>query len=226
MTPRSAQILESAIESYINSGEPVSSGRLYELYDFGIKPAMIRLELDALEEAGYLGQPYHSAGRVPTDAGYEFFAKQILENGARSKEGEGGSLFPASYATFENNWGGFLSKISGELGLLSVAADLAHDMILKTGLEELVSNLDWQNHDEICSVIRDFEEVDGRLPHAAKKLDNSPKVFIGRKSPVTRSENLAVVGERYAMDGREVFIFAIGPKRMDYRKAIRIFKNL
>ncbi|MDE2019023.1 MAG: hypothetical protein KGJ13_01600 [Patescibacteria group bacterium] len=224
MTPRTAQILEAAIESYINSGEPVSSGRLYDDYDFGIKPAMIRLELDALEEAGYLGQPYHSAGRVPTDAGYEFFVKQILEDG----EGNGGDpiLHPSFSILQEKIRDSFLENLSSELGLLGIAADLARDTIIKTGLEELISNLDWQNHDEICSVIRDFEEVDGRLPQAAKKLDGFPKVFIGRKSPVTKSENLAVVGERRAVDGHDIFVFAIGPKRMDYRKAIRIFRNL
>ena len=54
MTQRSAQILEAAIQEFIMAGEPVSSGLLYDRYDFGIKPAMIRLELDDLEDAGYL----------------------------------------------------------------------------------------------------------------------------------------------------------------------------
>src|SRR5580700_8422643 len=78
MNERTSQILEAAIQEFIDSGEPVSSGRLYEQYDFGIKPAMIRLELDALEEEGYLQQPYHSAGRIPTDRGYEFYAARAL----------------------------------------------------------------------------------------------------------------------------------------------------
>ena len=68
MTDRTAQILEAAIQEFINTGEPVSSGLLYDRYDFGIKPAMIRLELDELEDGGYLEQPHHSAGRVPTDS--------------------------------------------------------------------------------------------------------------------------------------------------------------
>ena len=78
MNERTAQILEAAIQGFINTGEPVSSGWLFDHYDFGIKPAMIRLELDKLEDDGYLEQPHHSAGRVPTDVGYEFFAKQLL----------------------------------------------------------------------------------------------------------------------------------------------------
>jgi transcriptional regulator of heat shock response len=53
-----------------------------------------------------------------------------------------------------------------------------------------------------------------------------PNVFIGKKSPVTKSENLSVVGGNYDVGGVTISIFAIGPKRMDYKKTIRIFKNL
>ncbi len=229
MTFRSASILEAAIQSFINAGQPVSSGRLYKEYDFGIKPAMIRLELDALEDAGYLGQPYHSAGRVPTDAGYEFFAERILESEG-SLRGEGNLQNSFRHGA----WPDLLNEFSAQLGILSIAADLARDTVYKTGLEGLVSNLDWQDRDEIRSVIRDFEEMDERLPGASKKLNDlssasgraSPQVFIGKKSPVTRSESLSAVGEIYNINGAQVSIFAIGPKRMDYRKVIRVFRSL
>ncbi len=45
MTDRTAQIFEAAIQEFINTGDPVSSGLLYDRYDFGIKPAMIGLSL-------------------------------------------------------------------------------------------------------------------------------------------------------------------------------------
>ncbi len=226
MTPRSTQILEAAIESFIQSGEPVSSGRLYEDYDFGIKPAMIRLELDALEDAGWLGQPHHSAGRVPTDAGYEFFARRILELGM-----EPDSCTHSHFSNLQSPISNLCDQLSAQLGILSIAADLARDMVYKAGLEALVNNLDWEDRDGIRSVIRDFEEVDERLPGASKKLNSGgapgvPQVFIGKKSPVTRSENLSVVGEIYTIDGAQISIFAIGPKRMDYRKVIRVFRSL
>ena len=77
LTERGQQILEAVIQGFIDTKEPVSSGWLYDQYDFGIKPAMIRLELDTLEDEGYLEQPYHSAGRIPTDAGYELFVSRL-----------------------------------------------------------------------------------------------------------------------------------------------------
>ncbi len=220
MNERRAQILEAAIQSFISTGEPVSSGWLFDHFDFGIKPAMIRLELDDLEEGGYLAKPHHSAGRVPTDHGYEFFAEQLLLNATESRETALRGLFE------EHAWMDLLSRLSAELGLLGVVADPANDAVYKVGLEALVDCLDWEDRNGLRSVIRDFEEMDERLPSAAEKVGEGPKVFIGKKSPVTKSENLSVIGGNYKIGNASVSIFAIGPKRMDYRKTIRIFKSL
>lgn|SRR5258708_1420448 len=222
MTDRSAEILEAAIQGFIQTGEPVSSQWLFDNYHFGIKPAMIRLELDALEDGGFLRQPHHSAGRIPTDAGYEFFAKRSLE-AVGDKRDRGAWVLAGHGETLPK----MLHELSVELGLLSIAADFARDAIYKAGLEALVDNLDWEDRNEIRSVIHDFEELDARLVRASEQLDKEgPTVFIGKKSPVTNSENLAVVGGNYTVNGAAISIFAIGPKRMDYRKVIRIFKSL
>jgi heat-inducible transcriptional repressor len=221
LTERGEQILQAVIQGFIDTREPVSSGWLYNQYDFGIKPAMIRLELDALEGEGYLEQPYHSAGRIPTNAGYELFARHFLQTEAEVlRETILHQLF------LQAAWMDLLEEISEELGILGVVADVAHDTIYKTGLDELVEHLDWNDREGIRSVIRDFEAVDERAPRAAEKIGAGPQVFIGKKSPVTKSEQLAVVGGNYKIGDATVSVFAIGPKCMDYKKAIRIFKNL
>jgi transcriptional regulator of heat shock response len=221
MNPRSSQILEAAIQTFIDTGEPVSSGLLYKEYDFGIKPAMIRLELDALEEAGYLEQPYHSAGRIPTDQGYEFYADRVL---AENFHCEMRNAFAGLFA--RRAWPDLLSELSAELGLLSIALDSLNDEIYKTGLEALVNHLEWDDRSKISSVIRDFETMDEHLPAAVEKIGEGPQVFIGKKSPVTKSDNLSVVGGNYKVGDATISIFAIGPKRMDYKRTIRILRNL
>lgn len=228
MNERTSQILEAVIQEFIDTGEPVSSGWLYEHYDFGIKPAMIRLELDALEEGGYLQQPYHSAGRIPTDRGYEFYAALALAS----------RQIAASHATGvalrelleRRAYGDLMNQLSSHLGLLSVAMDSAADEIYKTGLEALFENLNLENREEVRSVIHDFEGVDERLPRAVQEIGemsaSGPRVFIGKKSPVTESETLSVIGGNYRVGDDMISIFAIGPKRMDYKKTIRIFRSL
>ncbi len=233
MDIRSANILDAVIQEFIEAGEPVSSGSLYKRYDFGIKPAMIRLELDALEEAGYLEQPYHSAGRVPTDHGYEFFAKRALEAEAGRVNDK-----PSSELLKHRAWAKLVGELSAELGLLSAMADFARDAVYKAGLQELVERLDWEDKNELRSVIRDFEEMDDRMAKMPTRSQESGvrsqdyeenhnvSVFVGKKSPVTRSECLSVIRGNYAVGDTFVSIFAIGPKNMDYKKAIRIFRNL
>jgi len=230
MNQRSTAILEAVIEEFINTGEPVSSATLYENHDFGIRPAMIRLELEVLEENGFLTQPHHSAGRVPTDKGYEFFAEQALAIRPRKSMNKNDirDLFEKSA------WHDLLSEFSSELGLLGVVADFTNNTVYKMGLLNLVEHLDWEDRGEINSVIRDFEKMDERLPSATKKMGNLSsssgradlKVFVGEKSPVTKSKNLTVIGGNYKIRGAEVTILAIGPKRMDYKRVVRIFRNL
>ena len=227
MDERSARILEAAIQGYITTGEPVSSGWLFDHYDFGIKPAMIRLELDSLEEDGYLAQPYHSAGRMPTDLGYEFFARRAL---ALHEPRAVATAEPTLRELFaERAWPDLLTRLSAELGMLSIAADRAREMVYKAGLEALVAQLDLEDardRETLRAAIHDFERVDERLPRAAEKMGDGPQIFIGKKSPVTRSEDLSVIGGNYRVGNTTIAIFAIGPKRMDYKKVIRIFKGL
>ena len=52
MRDRTRTILEAGIMEFIRTGLPITSERLFEEYDFGIKPAMIRCELNALDDDG------------------------------------------------------------------------------------------------------------------------------------------------------------------------------
>src|SRR6185312_6001994 len=70
------------VEGHVDLGQPVGSKWLAEQSSVSWSPSTIRYELANLEEAGYLNHPHTSAGRVPTDAGYRFFADSVLREGA------------------------------------------------------------------------------------------------------------------------------------------------
>jgi len=222
LSERQALILEAAVREFIETGEPVSSGLLFEHHRFGIRPAMIRLELNDLADAGYLEQPHHSAGRVPTDRGFEFFANRaVSRDAAVAGEPHLTELFE------EGDWAGLTETLAERLGMLGVTSDIGHDAVYKGGLEHLIEHIEWQSRDMLTSVIRDFEGLDRRLGCIENLFDDDElKVFIGKKSPVTRCPELAVVAAQYDTDGQHVTVFAIGPKRMDYRKAARVLKGL
>ena len=78
LTPRRERLLVRVVEEHIASGVPVGSKALAAEGEFGVSPSMIRYELAWLEKAGLLGHPHTSAGRVPTETGYRYYAERLV----------------------------------------------------------------------------------------------------------------------------------------------------
>ena len=70
LSERDRQILQSLIDEYILTAEPVGSRRISKKYHLDLSSATIRNVMADLAEMGYLLQPHTSAGRVPTDKGF------------------------------------------------------------------------------------------------------------------------------------------------------------
>jgi heat-inducible transcriptional repressor len=79
LTERQAEILRRVVEEYVESGEPVGSKNLVARAGMTVSPSTVRGELAELERLGLLTHPHTSAGRVPTEAGYRFYADFLLE---------------------------------------------------------------------------------------------------------------------------------------------------
>lgn len=63
---RSQSILQSIVEAYIETGEPVASRTIARAGGRQLSPATIRNVMADLCDEGYLSQPHTSAGRIPT----------------------------------------------------------------------------------------------------------------------------------------------------------------
>ena len=79
LTARQLFVLRKVVEGHVEAGQPVGSKWLAGRRDVPWGPSTIRAELARLEEAGLLQHPHTSAGRVPTDAGYRFYAEELLQ---------------------------------------------------------------------------------------------------------------------------------------------------
>ena len=80
LSNRKKQILQIAIEDYIASCSPITSGGLKNLASLDCSTATLRSELNALEAMGFLRQLHTSGGRVPTAQGYRFYVEGMLSN--------------------------------------------------------------------------------------------------------------------------------------------------
>ena len=84
LTARQREVLVAIVESYIATGEPVSSGAIARspAIRAAVSPATIRHEMAALVEAGLLEQPHTSAGRVPSAEAFRLYVEQLSAGGA------------------------------------------------------------------------------------------------------------------------------------------------
>jgi heat-inducible transcriptional repressor len=79
LTARQRTILRDVVEAYVASREPVGSRTLVERSGLQVSTSTVRSELAELERLGLLTHPHTSAGRVPTERGYRYYADRLLE---------------------------------------------------------------------------------------------------------------------------------------------------
>jgi heat-inducible transcriptional repressor len=87
LSERQQRILRAVVDAYLESGKPIGSAAIAELDDIDWSPSTIRAELAALEGDGFLTHPYTSAGRIPTEAGYRFYADALVATRAILRRG-------------------------------------------------------------------------------------------------------------------------------------------
>lgn len=68
------------VHEYVSDGRPVGSKRLTEQYPIGVSSATIRNEMAELEQRGYVEHLHTSGGRIPTDAGYRYFVRHLMND--------------------------------------------------------------------------------------------------------------------------------------------------
>ena len=78
LSPRQQEILRRVVEEFVATGEPVGSKTLVERAELGVSASTVRAELAELESLGLLTHPHTSAGRVPTEVGYRYYADELL----------------------------------------------------------------------------------------------------------------------------------------------------
>ncbi|OQY38915.1 MAG: hypothetical protein B6226_02935, partial [Candidatus Cloacimonetes bacterium 4572_65] len=71
--------LKNLIDEFIITNEAISSRLLYEKYMSSVSPATLRIDLNKLEQQGFIWQPHTSAGRIPTVKGYRKYVELISE---------------------------------------------------------------------------------------------------------------------------------------------------
>jgi heat-inducible transcriptional repressor len=79
LSDRQREVLRLVVEEYVGTGQPVGSRHLVQRSGLRVSASTVRAVLAELEQLGLLTHPHTSAGRVPTESGYRYFAAEALQ---------------------------------------------------------------------------------------------------------------------------------------------------
>jgi len=138
ITTRQREILTAIIESYISTGEPISSGTLAQsAFANAMSSATIRNEMAELADAGLLEQPHTSAGRIPSAEAFRLYVGQLNANAANPSRTALQSKIDTSFAGIAGA-SALLERTSHVLAALSSGVGLAIGAAASTDLLEHV----------------------------------------------------------------------------------------
>ncbi|MFH1253456.1 MAG: hypothetical protein V1664_03960 [Candidatus Uhrbacteria bacterium] len=223
MEPRRERILRVIIEEYVRTAEPVGSKYLCERCGFEVSPATMRNEMVLLEEEGYLRSPHTSAGRVPTEKGYEFYLRHFVQTNQGEK--------------VENKLRQAIAKADGDDSTLKLMAKTLVDLSGETAIVAFgphrsyytgVANLfqkpdfhDLEMLQNLSSMVDRFDEVAAQI---FDRVSVEPQVMIGKENPF--GDDMTAILVKYQLPNKTVgFLGLLGPLRMDYKKNLSLIEG-
>ena len=166
LTHRQGEILRGIVEAYVATGEPVGSRTLVDRAGLDVSPSTVRAELAELEARGLLTHPHTSAGRIPTEQGYRYYADRLLE---RLDPQPGG--FPLDLTTARNEVDSALQATTEMLSELTRLLALVSAPPLGTATVRHVEVLLLQPHAVMVVVIASTGSVTKRVYRYPEPVD-------------------------------------------------------
>lgn len=215
MEDRKQQLLQHIIEDYIKTAEPVGSKVLVTEYKLEVSDATVRNDMRKLEEEGYLTHPYTSAGRIPTEIGYRYYAEHLLRQIKPSKkiklELQGALDEP------EDEWQRLklISKFVAEYVNNAVIIAFTGNNVYYTGTSFLFAQPEFRDISQTIDVSTMFDECEDRIEAVFDRVQSlEPRILIGEDNPL--GSVCSLIGSRI---GDGVLFTVLGPIRMDYGKS-------
>ncbi len=197
MEKRKEKLLLSVIHEYIKKATPVASKMLAGRGGFKISSATLRNEMADLEEEGYLIQPHTSAGRIPTEAGFNFYLANLPEKnleiaGKEKKELERAARvdeFPEKS----------LAKVLAELSREAVILAFGKNDVYYTGLSNLFAKPEFHDQDLVYRIGEVVDHLDEIINEIFEETEEEIKILLGKKNPFSESCGAVVSCTRPAM---------------------------
>ncbi len=215
LTNRQNQILKEIVENYVFDAQPIGSKLLTE--SMNVSSATIRNEMSALEDKKLIYQPYTSAGRVPTAAGYKYYFENFVDkekSPAKNDQQVIAEIWKKNSADYHQALKS-LAKVVADLSQYAVLVGFSEKYFYYTGLSNLFNQPEFTTADLVRAMgylVDHLDEVVSRIFHQVDGLT----VKIGADNPF--SSECSVLLAKFSDPSGDGLIGILGPMRMDYQR--------
>jgi transcriptional regulator of heat shock response len=214
ISERQALVLAAIIQEYVKSAEPVGSKTLVDNYNFEVSPATIRNDMLWLEEQGYIVSPHTSAGRTPTELGYQYYVRYNLAAVTLDKNEQQRLKHALSKDKTEPETYKEVAQVVASLASETVFWSLSGRSNYQTGWRFLFEQPEFREPEfamEVGNLMDQFEEAINSL---MTEMEENTRILIGSESPFGRDCSAIIFQQDI---GQQSLLFGLlGPTRMDY----------
>lgn len=210
------------IEEYIKTAEPVGSKYLVSREKLKYSPATLRNEMAVLEKDGYIIQPHTSAGRIPTEKGFNFYINNFLQvKNLSDKDKISISKALKDARRMRLNIIKVLAKVLSELSGVAVIVGFDKHNFYYTGISQLFSQPEFRDYDLVCNMSVVIDRLDDAMGGIFESV-NDLEILLGKRNPF--APDCGSILTKYETDGKEGIIGVLGPMRMDYQNNYSLIK--
>lgn len=220
ISDRQTQLLKLVVEHFTETSQPVGSKFLVDEGGLDVSGATVRNEMRELEEAGFLTHPHTSAGRVPTEAGYQYYVDHLLlPKEPTKKERDDVDEIIHDFADRERMKA--IARYTASRLHAATIISMTNGSVYYTGLSELFGQPEFRDYAHTIEVSSIFDQCEERLPAVDRLMSDNTTVLIGRRNPLGRACSL--VGKK--VSDNHVFLL-LAPMRMQYNRAVGFLNHI
>ncbi|NCU39557.1 hypothetical protein EOL99_01535 [Candidatus Falkowbacteria bacterium] len=224
ISERKQFILNTIVNEYLKTAQPVSSGYLVKKYNLDISPATVRNEMMELEDDGFIYQPHTSSGRIPTELAYRLVLEDI-----KSKKREK-SLKEAEIKLLDNAFNGEEDSFRQTAKLIAELADSAvfwafhKNDLYYTGLSNLFSQPEFKQTTAVYDVSSIIDRLEEIIDEIFEDLAEGEQILIGEDNPFGNFLSTALV--KYKHNNSHGILGILGPMRMNYERNLALVEYI
>ncbi|MFH1890825.1 MAG: DeoR family transcriptional regulator [Candidatus Kuenenbacteria bacterium] len=215
MNSRQVELFKNIIQEYLLSAKAVGSKFLVDKYSLDVSPATIRNDMVELERQNLISHPHTSAGRIPTEKGYEYYINNYLrEKAVASKDKSALDSIKSQIQEPDIITKDIAKKIAELTGSAAIVA-FSKNNIFYTGLSNLFSQPEFSDINVVYSISEVVDRMDEVIDNIFDDISDT-QIKIGRNNCF--SGNCSSI---LTKSGKKLFGI-LGPMRMDYERNLSL----